>query len=309
MDITALFQKMIVLFFTIGVGYGAVKLRLVDQSFNRHLSRLILYLLQALLILSSVLNTEHLLTNREVLSLTGIATACFVFLILAALLIPKLLRVKGRNGGLYQFMFIFSNIGFIGYPVVQSLFGTDAMFYVSIFILLFQLVVFTYGVFLISGDRKHIRISLQIFKKPVIVASLLAYVIYLSGIRVPQLAADCVRYVGELTTPLSMLVIGCSLAAVPMRTVFRNGRMYALLAVKMVVVPLLAFAALSPLLDNRLLLGITVVMLAMPCATNATMLSVEYGNNEQLASSGIFLSTLLSLVTIPAIMWLLFGRG
>lgn len=306
MDLSALMQTMVLLFATIAAGYAAVKLKLVDDNFSRSLSRLILFLLQVCMVLGSVLRTEHLLTNPQVLALTAIAIGCYVLLIAGALGIAKLLRVPQNDRGTYQFLFVLSNVGFIGYPVVDALFGTNARFYVTIFILIFQLVAFTYGVFLMSGDRKHIRISKELLKKPVVVASVFAYLFYLTGLSAPQLLADTVSYVGNLTTPTSMLVIGCSLALVPIRSVFCNWRLYALLAVKMVLVPLLCYVVLQPVLHNELLLGIVVVMMAMPCATNATMLSVEYGGNTPLASSGIFLSTVLSIGTIPAIMWLLF---
>lgn len=308
MDLSALMQTMVLLFATMAAGYAGVKLKLVDSGFSHSLSRLILYILQVLMILGSVLRTEHLLKNREVLALTGISVGCYAVMIAAAWAVTKLLRIKGRDAGMYQFLFILSNVGFIGYPVVDALFGPDARFYVTIFILVFQLVTFTYGIFLVSGDRRHIRLTKELLKKPIIWASIFAYVYYLTGWSAPQLVADAVSYVGNITTPASMLVIGCSLACIPIGSVFRNWRMYVLLACKMILLPLVGFVILQPLIQNELLLGIVVVMLSMPCATNATMLSVEYGSNTALASSGIFLSTLLSIGTIPAIMWLLFVR-
>lgn len=308
MDISSLFERMLVLFATIGIGFLITKLGMMDAEFNCKLTRIILNVLTPLLTLSSVLNTQRTASGHEVLTLTLIAALCYVFLIAASALVPKLFRTGRENAGVYRYIFIFSNIGFMGYPVVQALLGTGAIFYVSIFALFFNIVVFTMGIWLIGGEKGRFRVTPKMLCEPAILASVAAYVIYLTGLRVPTVVADIVSYTGDLTSPLSMIVLGCSLAQIPVGSIFRNGKVYGLLLLKMVAVPLLAYACLHPLVKNQMVLCMVVVMLSMPVATNATMMALEYGGDQNTASSSVFVSTLLSLITIPVIMWLLFCR-
>ena len=307
MSIAALLRTMASLFAAIAVGFAAARLGFIDGSFNRQLTKLVIYLVHPLMVLSSVLNKAHLLTNRQVLGLIGIAVVCYAVMIPLSLLAVRLLRIPPADRGTCRFLLIFSNVGFMGYPVVQALFGSDASFYVTIYVSIFQLVVYTYGVHLLSDGAHPFRFQWRFLARPMVLAALAALVIYLTGLRVPETLANVAGYIGNLSTPLSMIVIGCSLASIPMKQVFGNLQLYGLAAWKLILIPLLAFAVAKPFVSHSLLLEIVTVTSAMPAATNATMLSVEYGGNQKLASSGVFVSTILSMITIPTIMWLLFG--
>ena len=307
MSITTLLYTMASLLAAIAVGFAAARLGFLDARFNRQLTKLVIYLLQPLMILSSVFNKEHLLSNWQVIQLMGVGLACYLILIPLSALIVRLLKVPEADRGTSRFMLIFANVGFMGYPVVRSLFGDNATFYTTVYVLLFQMVVYTYGVHLLSSGNEPFRFRWKFLTRPAVLAALLAVVIYVTNLPVPNLLASMAEYVGDLTTPLSMVVIGCSLASITWSRAFANPRLYALIGFKLIFIPLLGFAVARPLLSDPLLLGITTVTLAMPTATNATMLSVEYGGNQELASLGVFSSTILSMATIPAIMWLLFG--
>ena len=123
MNIPALFEKMMILFAVLIAGFVCGKTGVMDQDSNRAVSRLVAKLTNPMLALSSVMTGQRLMTNLQVLELTLVAVGCYVFLIGTSFLIPKLLRVPRESGGLYRFMYIFSNIGFIGYPIVGALFG------------------------------------------------------------------------------------------------------------------------------------------------------------------------------------------
>lgn len=306
MDIAALVQKMAVLFFSILVGFVAAKIGIIKNESNRFLSKLLVNITSPFLILSSVFKGEHLLSNSEVLMLTALGICCYLCMIALSFFIPKMLYIPAEKSGLYRFMFIFSNIGFIGYPIVSSLFGTGAIFYVSLFVLMFQIFCWSYGVSLISGEQRF-RFQWKVFRQPCLIAALAAYVFYLSGLRVPGIVYEMTSYIGDLTSPLAMLVIGCALAQTDVRTVFGNWRIYALCALKMVIIPLLAYLVLRRIISNQLMLGVTMVILCMPIATNTTTICYEYGADTTLSAAGIFISTLLSFFSIPLIMRLLFG--
>lgn len=306
MDIQALFEKLIVLFLILFAGFFCGKTSVMNVESNKTLSRLIANLTNPMLVLASVMTGERLMTNLEVLQMTLIAAGCYAFLIASSLLLPRLLRLGQKESGLYRFLYIFSNIGFMGYPLVRAMFGEGAMFHLTIFVLFFQPICWSYGAQIISGGRRF-RLSWQILKTPSVVSALLAYVIYLSGIRIPHVIADVVGTIGEVTSPLGMLILGCALSQCSLRDVFGRPKMYLLALIKLILVPLAAYFVLRTFVTDPLLLSLTVVVLAMPAATNATILSYQYQGDDQLAASGVFLTTLLSVATIPVLMHLLFG--
>ena len=270
MDIQALFEKMVVLFTILFAGFFCGKAGIMDVESNKSLSRLVANLTNPMLVLASVMTDERLLSPAEVLQVTLLAAGCYAFLIASSLLLPRLLHLGPRERGPYRFFYIFSNIGFMGYPLVRAMFGEGAMFHLTIFVLFFQLVCWSYGAQTISGEGRF-RLSWRILKTPCVLSALLAYAIYLSGVHIPRIVADVVKTTGEITSPLA------------------------------------AFFVLRTFIKDPLLLSLTTVVLAMPAATNATILTYQNHGDDRLAASGVFLTTLLSVASVPGLMLLLFG--
>lgn len=306
MDIQALFEKMVVLFTILFAGFFCGKAGIMDVESNKSLSRLVANLTNPMLVLASVMTDERLLNPAEVLQVTLLAAGCYAFLIASSLLLPRLLHLGPRERGPYRFFYIFSNIGFMGYPLVRAMFGEGAMFHLTIFVLFFQLVCWSYGAQTISGEGRF-RLSWRILKTPCVLSALLAYAIYLSGVHVPRIVADVVKTTGEITSPLAMLILGCALSQCSLRDVFGRPKLYLLALIKLIVVPLAAFFVLRTFIKDPLLLSLTTVVLAMPAATNATILTYQNHGDDRLAASGVFLTTLLSVASVPGLMLLLFG--
>ena len=306
MDIQALFEKMVVLFTILFAGFFCGKAGIMDVESNKSLSRLVANLTNPMLVLASVMTDERLLSPAEVLQVTLLAAGCYAFLIASSLLLPRLLHLGPRERGPYRFFYIFSNIGFMGYPLVRAMFGEGAMFHLTIFVLFFQLVCWSYGAQTISGEGRF-RLSWRILKTPGVLSALLAYAIYLSGVHIPRIVADVVKTTGEITSPLAMLILGCALSQCSLRDVFGRPKLYLLALVKLIVVPLAAFFVLRTFIKDPLLLSLTTVVLAMPAATNATILTYQNHGDDRLAASGVFLTTLLSVASVPGLMLLLFG--
>lgn len=306
MDITALFEKMLILFFALAAGYVAAKAGVINETSNKGFSALIANLTNPLQVIASVTAGEVLLSRTDALVLVAVAMCVYAFLIPTSALVPKLLRTSGTDSQVFRFMYIFSNIGFMGYPVISSLFGQGAAFYVTIFVLFFQLFVWSYGVHLISGEQRF-RFTWRILLRPCIVSSLLAFLIFFADIRVPPILGQACKFVGDMTSPLAMVVIGCSLAQLPLKSVFGRWQAYVLVVIKMVLIPVAAYFLLRNFLTDPYLLGVTVVILSMPVATNTTIICYQQGADAKLASAGVFLTTLFSVISIPTMMMVLFG--
>ena len=306
MDILSLCRRMVMLFFCMACGFCAAKGGVMDTQSNKKLSALVVNVANPMQILASALTGERLLSTGQTLRLAGLIALIYLALIALSFPAVRLLRVRDAERGLYRFMFIFSNTGFLGYPVVESLLGSGAAFYVTIFVLFFQLFCWSYGASLMRGAARF-RFQWKVLRQPCVAASLAAFAVYLSGWQPPALLHQTVKYVGDITSPVVMLIVGCSLAQMRFKQIFGSWRIYALSALKLAAVPLLAYAVLRHVLTNEFALCVLTVLLCMPIATNTTILSYQYGADETAASSGVFVSTLLSLLTIPLMMKLLFG--
>lgn len=307
MDLSSVISQMGILLAIITIGYAAGKARVFPEGAERVLAQLVIVVTNPCTILSAALGSERALSNGAVLLLTAIALGGFALSVGLGQALPRLLRVPRGDFGVYAFMATFSNMGFMGFPVVRALYGEGAVFYAAIFNLVFQLVVYTYGAALLAPKQGRERVSWKLLLSPIILASVLAYVCYLTGWRAPKPVTDGLGMLGSVTSPVSMLVIGIALSRVPIQSAFTNWRLWVIALVRLLVLPTAVFFALRPLVTNDLMLGITVVILGMPVATLSTLLSAKYGRDQSLAAAGVFLSTLLSFATIPLLMWLLFA--
>ena len=306
MDLGSVISQMGILLALIAVGFVAAKCRVFPEGTNRVLAQLVIVVTNPATVLHSALSGERQLSNSEVLLLTVIAIAGFALLIGMGQALPRLVRAPKDDRNVYIFMMTFSNMGFMGFPVVRALYGDGAVFYAAIFNLIFQFVVYTYGAALLAPKQGKERVTWRLLLSPIILASVLAYLCYLTGFQAPQIVTQGLEMLGSVTSPVCMLVIGIALSKVPFKQVFSNWRLYVMCVLRLLVLPVAVFFLLRSFVTNPLMLGITVVMLGMPIATMSTLMTAKYGNNQALAASGVFLSTLLSFVTIPLLMWVLF---
>lgn len=256
--------------------------------------------------LSSVAAMPTDADQNTVIVMFVLAVLFFAIMPFVAYGLTRLLRIKPEDRNLYIYMTTWSNVGFMGFPVIASIFGTGAIFYATIFNLVFNFFNFTLGVALMSEEGfKSIR--LKNFLTPGILSAIIAVLLFVSGIQIPELLNATFETVGSTTTPLAMIVIGVSLAGISMKSVFAELRLYPYLLIKQILFPIAAWAVLQPIIEDTYILGIMVVIIAMPVATSAVLFSNLYENNVALATKGVFMTTLASVITIPVISWLLLG--
>ena len=304
MNMSAILTQMAVLFIVMAVGYAANKFKVLTSQSNKLLSKLVIYIAMPCTILNSVLSGEATASGRDAAVFMLMAVASFVLFFLLSAPLPQLVRGQKSDYGMLRFMVVFGNVGFMGFPIIQSIFGVGAVFYVTIFNIVFSVLCFSVGIIMVSGKGE--KVNPMLFVNPTMVAAVLTVILFYTKPGVPAVISESVELIGRLTTPAAMLVIGSTLATISFKEVFGEVRIYPLAAVKLFVIPVLTWLLLRLFITDALMLGVLTVLAAMPTASNATMLSMEYGGNEILASKGIFLTTLLSVATIPLILYLLF---
>lgn len=306
MNIAAITQQMIILFALLLVGFAANRRNYMNAAFNKTFSGFIIHVSAPALILHSVMGETHLLSSGEIFLLLGLSAASYGLVILLSFLVPRIFHTTPSENGILRFMTIFSNTSFMGFPVVAALLGDAAVFYAAIFGIPFNILMYSYGIRLTSGGKES-GFDRKTLLSPCILASVLATVIYLINVPIPEILVTTLGYLSNITIPGAMLIIGSSLAQVPLRTVFSDWRIYALSLFKLTVIPVCMWLILRNLPLCTIIIQVIVIMWALPVAVNCTMLATQYGGDYTLASKGVLISTLLSIVTIPVLMRLLFS--
>ena len=295
MNLQAVISQLIALFLMILVGYAAARAQLITPEFRLRLSSLTLNTAAPCIIISSVLESESGVNRAAAL---GTGVLFFAVMIALAAVLVRVLPVPRGQRALDELMLIFTNVGFMGIPVIQSLYGASGVALLSMFILVFNLVFFSYGVLLISGG---LRLNLRALANACIFAALLALVFGLTGWHLPAPVETALAAVGSMNTPLAMMIIGASLAHSDLHAALTNPRLYRVCLLRMLVMPLAMLGTMALLPIDATLGGICVVLAAMPVAGNCAMISDLYTPEDMTASHAVILSTLLSAVTLPLV--------
>ena len=299
----AVFTQTAVLFAIIVLGYVAGKTKVMSLEGNKSLSTMVNSIANPCSVLYAALCSQRSFTNLQILQLLGIAIGMFVFLILAAQLVPKMLGVKKEESGQYKYMMIFSNISYMGIPVISAVLGESATISAAIFIMVFYCFLYTYGIFLLRDKKETFKLGALI--NPTLIASLTGIVCYFFNVRASGILANLLQSVRNITTPCAMLIVGATLSTLPLKAVFSNWRLYIVSLLKLLILPGAVYLCLRPYLGDNIVFKALIVMMSMPIAANFTTLCAQYDRDQQLSASAIFITTALSLVTIPLIAGLL----
>ncbi len=302
MNLSTVFAKMAMLVLIMLLGYLCARIGITGPEFNQRVTPLMVKVLLPATILNSVLSVPDF-SGRELLDYILVMTVMVALQMLPAWFLPRLMRTRSEDVGATRLVTAFGNVGFVGLPVVAAIFGDEMVFFASLCNIPFNLALYSCSAAQLSPDGGRVRWQ-DVLNAPVI-ATLLSVVLLLSRVHVPGVLADTISSVSGVTIPLSMLVIGTSLGGISVRSVLTDWRVYVVSAVRLLVCPLLTWLVLRPFAAGALL-GIPVLMAACPSAMLVTALCLQYGRSDAFASKCIFLSTVLSAVTIPLLIWLLF---
>ena len=301
MDIKTLITSMVELFIIIFVGYFIYKAKIVDDNFTKKFTKLVIDVTLPAMVLASVLTLEERQELYDVITAIAVAAALF-FVVLPGIgfFLAKLIRAKKEQIGLYTFMNAYSNVGFMGFPVIEGLCGSVGLFYAAIFNLIFNLSTYTLGIWMMNKGREDAeKFNVKRLLSPGVLLSALSIVIYFLDIKFPTVITETIESIGSITSPAAMLLIGCSLAKMDIKSVFTEVRIYPWTIIKQLIIPLLLWFPLTMIIKNELVLNVTYVLIAMPVANSAVLFATNYGGDSELAAKTTFITTLISLITVP----------
>lgn len=297
MDIQVVITQMIVLFLLVLAGFVARKLNLTNRDFDKTLSNLVIQVTCPSLIIASTMG-DVMPERRLILPLLGVSALTYLFLIGLAYVLPYVIPCRREQRGMYSFMLAFANVGFIGYPIVASIFGNSAVFYACILNSINTLTVFIWGVMFVAGGKLG-RFDWKLLYSSPMIATYISILIVATGWRAPHFASQAFTLLGNMTVPSALLVIGSCMAGIPLKRMAGSKGVYVMSVFRLLLLPLSLYYLLLFIGVDHQVAAINIILAGMPVASFGTMFCLKYGKDETVMSQGTFITTLLSVISIP----------
>jgi len=287
-------NQIIVIFFAIMTGFVCRKLKVMNEDTASAMSNVVVKVILPFYLFSAIVSSDAGVNNRQMFTAIWLSLAFFVLCGVIAVITVKILKAPKDDAGVYMFEILCSNATYMGIPVCAAALGASAEFYASVMCIVYNLVCFSLGVFLLCGKASFKKIF-----NPPFVAGAIATVLYALKVPVPQVITNASAFIGQATSPCAMLVIGSVLGSVPLKDMFSEWRAIPYIIIRLFGIAAIVYVLAGLLNVDETIRGMLVLIAAMPAATNSTMLCTIYGGNRALSAKLIFLSTALSALTIP----------
>lgn len=294
--VSQLFKMLVILL----VGVLCCRIGLVSTEGSRCISNLLLNIVNPCLIIT-VYQTEYdkTLVAGLLVSFAAAVASHAVGILISTLLIR---RNSSADYSLERYAAVYSNCGFIGIPLIGSVLGNEGVFYLTAYMTVFNLLTWTHGLSLMKGNfrLRNLRDGLL---SPMVLSTTLAMILFFARFRIPAPLLDSMNYIADMNTPLAMMVAGFSVAHSNLKKIFTSPGIYKVAALKLLVIPLAVLALLSLLPLDPTVAYTTLIATACPTATTIAMMSILYNKNHAYASEIFSFTTVLSILTIPVIMF------
>lgn len=296
---SALIITMIKIVVAMALGFLLYKIHILNDTVNKGLSGLVVHATSPCMVFTSIISMDGS-EIRNAAKLLWIGVVIYVVLILLALLIVKILKVPVSSSGVYQAAIVFGNVGFLGLPLAESLFGPVGLFYMALLNIHLNIVVYSYGFYIISrGSKNRFKFSPKTLINAGIVSVVIAMVIFFLQIPLPGYVTEPISFIGSITSPLAMVVIGSTAAAHSLKVVFSHKKLYLLSAIKMLIIPILTFLILRLTLGNGLMTQVITMYVGMPTAAIVSMIAITFDSDAETASSATAMMNIFCIITIP----------
>jgi len=285
--------------------YGRKK-NIINNTSNKGLTDILLKITLPMMIISSFIRYSY--SDELVSNMIKVFIYSMVIHLLL-ILISKILFIKfeKNKSDILKFATIFSNSGFMGFPVLQSALGSLGVLYGSVFNIPFYIFVWTYGISLFTNKNEK-NLFKKIFLNPGIICVFIGLIIFLFSIKIPNVLSDSIKLIGDVTTPISMMIIGYMISGVEFKEIFKEKSVYYVSLVRLIIAPTLTYLLLKLIGANSMLINVAIIIEAMPVAAVCAIYAENNDKESSYASLIVFVTTLLSLVTIPSIL-VLVNRG
>ena len=307
-ELTSFYSRLGSIVLILALGFLLGKIKYINKVVNKSLVNLLLSVFMPASLFAAFPPSYN--EDSANLFFSGIIAGLLVMTLL--ILLSKLLFnnkfVKSDNLRLEsQFGLIFNNATFLGYPIVASTFGGEGIIAYCGFIIVFNIALFSYGVFLFK-KKFSLKLILMTLINPNILAVILGMIVFFVGIKLPSFFTDAVGFVSGATTPLSIICVGYMLSTAHLKKIFKKWKPIIPAAIQLIAGPLVTFFALRALNFPDIVVAVCTLIQALPTATSLSLFATKYGGDEVESSELVVISTLLSIATLPAMIGILFGK-
>lgn len=296
------FTQVSVLMLMIAAGFIAAKTGIMTEAGAACCTDIALIIATPCVIIKSLMRRFDAAVMKSLLLAVALTLLVQVLMITLGTLLLRSKDLKRQRT--LRFGSIFANCGFMSLPLQEVMLGADGTLYGSAYVIMFNLVVWSYGVYLISGDKRYIQPK-KLFVNPGIAGLLIGLIIFVFSIPVPHVLSSTVNYLAAIYTPLPMLIIGYHLSRTNVLKAFKDIKCIAAVALRLLVYPLVSLGVLYILGVRGTLLVSVIISLSAPVAAVTTMFSSKFGGGDTaLSVDMVSLSTVLSIITMPAVITL-----
>ena len=294
-------QQVGILFFMILAGYASVRYGLIKMESKKAFSELLMNLVVPAMILESYMAEFDMKVFSNLMLTFGLGILLHALAVVVTLMVTR--KKKSDDAASLKFACIFSNAGYMGFPLIRALFGMEGLLYASAFLSIFTIFMWTIGYILVSGEVDKKRIVRNICTQPSMISIVLGLIIYLGRIKVPAMISQPLGLLGAMNTPLSMIITGMMIAGSNLKRMFTDRRQVFIVAVRMFLIPALSFLLLKFMGIHGMVVEAVLLLEACPTAAVTSVFAVQFGHDEELAAGAVVITTFLSIFTLP--MWAL----
>lgn len=304
MSITVVFSQMVMIFILMLIGLFLTKKELISKESVKDFSAVVINVCSPMLLIRSVVTTEQSsVTKQSVVMFLLLSLVTYVIMIVAGILFNSVLRTPKKHKNDYQLMSVFGNCGFIGIPVAEALFGAESLIYVAVFNFAYNVFIYTYGVWIITSEIEGVSMKDQLksFINPGTISCIVTIFLFWFQIQVPESIKTLVNYTGQPATFLSLVVIGASLGEMKLKEIFKDTHFLIFSLFRFVLLPIAFACALRPFVDDFIIRGVLILMIAVPVGNMPAMMRVQYQQDDYVLAKGAIVSTVLSVFSITVV--------
>ncbi|MBO4866715.1 MAG: AEC family transporter [Ruminococcus sp.] len=293
-------KQIVIMFIILLIGLWCSLKGLITKEGNKQLSKVALYIVNPLLIFMSYQSEYSSRLLKGLLwsfLLSGISFG--VMIALSTLIISK----KRPEHSLERFSAVYSNCGFIGIPLIRGIYGDEGVLYLTAYITLFNILVWTHG-YMTMKESRDFKSFIKAATSPSVIAVFIGLIFYLAQIHLPEILHTSLKYVSDMNTPLAMLIAGSAAAQTNVLKALKNKGLYMVCAYKLLLLPIVAFALVHFLPAPHMVKMVVLIASACPVATTGTMFAIQFDKNPERCSEFFAVTTLLSGVTLPLVTML-----
>lgn len=293
------FNQVIILFLIMCVGIYGRKRKIINEEINKGLTQILLGITLPFMIITSFTYTysKEMSSNMAKTFLYSL----FIHLILIFIGNILYLKIEKDKRDILKFVTVFSNCGFMGFPILEGIYGNIGVLYGSIFNMPFYILIWSYGLMLFS-KKKDLKTLKRVLYNPGIISVAVGLFIFAFSIKIPLPIENSMKLVGNMTTPISMIIIGFMISRIKVKEVFNEGSIYYASFIRLILAPALTFFIFELLKAEIIITNVAVIIQAMPVAAVCAIFAKDNNKRPEFASQAVFITTLLSIITIPIVL-------